>query len=53
MQPDLFRDSRDARLRNGAIDALRRRDGGALRQAIDGRRAEFPGDQGLASDWLA
>ncbi|MDR3221438.1 MAG: hypothetical protein LBU46_05435 [Candidatus Accumulibacter sp.] len=48
MQLDLFRDSRDTQLRNEAVDALRRRDGNALRQAIDGLRAEYPNDYSLA-----
>jgi hypothetical protein len=48
MQLDLFLDSRDTQLRNEAINALRRRDGEALRQAIAGLRAEYPGDNGLA-----
>ncbi|MDR2451028.1 MAG: hypothetical protein LBE85_04495 [Candidatus Accumulibacter sp.] len=54
MQLDLFLDSRDTQLRNEAIDALRRRDGEALRQAIGGLRAEYPDDHSLADlDLLA
>ncbi|MDR1662688.1 MAG: hypothetical protein LBR95_09780 [Azoarcus sp.] len=48
MQLDLFLDSRDVQLRNVAVDALRRRDGDALREAIGRLRAEFPDDYSLA-----
>jgi hypothetical protein len=54
MQLDLFFDSRDTQLRNEAVDALRRRDGEALHQAIGQLRAEFPDDYSLADlDLLA
>jgi hypothetical protein len=48
VQLDLFLDSRDTQLRNDATDALRRRDGDALRTAIERLRAEFPDDCSLA-----
>jgi hypothetical protein len=48
MQLDLFLDSRDTQLRNDAVAALRRRDGGALREAASRLRAEFPDDAALA-----
>jgi hypothetical protein len=54
VQLDLFLDTRDTQLRNAAVDALRRRDGDALRQAIDRLRAEYPDDYSLADlDLLA
>jgi hypothetical protein len=54
VQLDLFLDTRDTQLRNAAVDALRRRDGDALRQAIDQLRAEYPDDYSLADlDLLA
>jgi hypothetical protein len=54
VQLDLFLDSRDTPLRNEAVDALRRRDGDALRRAIAELRAGFPDDYSLADlDLLA
>jgi hypothetical protein len=54
MQLDLFLDSRDTQLRNDAVNALQRRDGEALRQAVARLRAEYPGDYHLADlDLLA
>ncbi len=47
-QFDLFLDSNDVGLRNAAIDALRQNDSGALRQAINRLRGDYPDDYSLA-----
>ena len=49
MQLDLFLHSADVGLRNAVIEALRRRDASAMRQAIDRLRADFPNDGSLAN----
>ena len=47
MQFDLFKDSPDVGLRNTVIAALRARNPGALREAIDCLRSDFPDDRHL------
>ena len=44
MQLDIFEHSRDAVLRNAAIDALRERDTGACAQAVAALTAEYGAD---------
>ena len=48
MQLDLFLHSADVGLRNTVIEALRRHDAGAMLQAIDLLRADFPNDDSLS-----
>jgi len=49
MQLDLFMHSSDVGLRNAVVDALRTRDAGAMRLAIDRLRGDFPADGHLDS----
>jgi hypothetical protein len=47
MQFDLFKDSRDVGLRNTVVAALLARNVGAMREAIDCLRSDFPDDRHL------